>query len=495
MVNAFGLARVSTKEQEDGHTIPAQVQRINEYALKKSFSLEKVYELTESSSVVDRKKFHDLLDAIRKSKGMVALLVETVDRLQRSFRESVELDVLRKEGKLEIHFLRESLVISKDSNSSDIMRWDLGVFVAKTYVLQLGDNVKRSIEQKLRNGEWAGKAPIGYKNVDLENGAKSIIHDPERAHLVKLIFEHYSTGNYSMSHVAKMLREQGLVSNTPNHTPMSKSVVEAIIKNPFYYGEMKWKDKLYPHRYEPLIPRWLFDKCQAVREGFNKKPFRYAAKFFSLRGLIKHDCGSMLSPYEQKGIVYLKCTRHRNNCAGVHLTEDKLLKQLGTVFALMVPPDDVVEDVKMKLKESSRVERKFYEDNLQRINSQLERIRARLKIAYEDRLDGRITTDEYDKYLQESKQKERDLLLQLEDHSRADEQFLISTFFILDLVKRAGELFMRSKPEQKRRYLNFVASNLVLEGENLIYKLEDLFAALVEMGKTQIWLPRLDSNQ
>lgn len=65
----------------------------------------------------------DLRQEIEQSNEPIALVVDTVDRLQRSFRESVQLDDLRKAGKLEIHFYRENLVINKDSNSADLLRW------------------------------------------------------------------------------------------------------------------------------------------------------------------------------------------------------------------------------------------------------------------------------------------------------------------------------------------------------------------------------------
>ncbi len=57
------------------------------------------------------------------------------------------LDNLRKDGKVEIHFLREGLILNLRSNSSDILRWDVGVMFARSYVLQLSDNIKRSKEQ------------------------------------------------------------------------------------------------------------------------------------------------------------------------------------------------------------------------------------------------------------------------------------------------------------------------------------------------------------
>lgn len=89
------------------------------------------------------------------------MIVECVDRLQRSFKESVLIDDFRKQDKVEIHFIRENLVVHRDSNSSEIQRWDLAVFLAKSFVLQISDNVKRTNEYKIIHGEWIGKAPIG----------------------------------------------------------------------------------------------------------------------------------------------------------------------------------------------------------------------------------------------------------------------------------------------------------------------------------------------
>ena len=60
---------------------------------------------------------------IRKSKETIALVADTIDRVQRSFKESVVLEELRKEGKAEIHFMREGLVLNVKSNSSQILQY------------------------------------------------------------------------------------------------------------------------------------------------------------------------------------------------------------------------------------------------------------------------------------------------------------------------------------------------------------------------------------
>lgn len=111
-MKAILLARVSSKEQEEGQSIPAQERRLREYAERKGLVVDEVFKITESSTKDTRKEFEKILERIRKSRETIALVADTIDRVQRSFKESVVLDNLRKDGKVEIHFMREGLILN-----------------------------------------------------------------------------------------------------------------------------------------------------------------------------------------------------------------------------------------------------------------------------------------------------------------------------------------------------------------------------------------------
>ena len=100
-MKAIIFARVSSKEQEEGQSIPSQVRRLTEYAIRKNFQIENTFQITESSTKETRKQFDAVVSLIKKSKQPLALITDTVDRLQRSFRESPLLDELRRAGKIE----------------------------------------------------------------------------------------------------------------------------------------------------------------------------------------------------------------------------------------------------------------------------------------------------------------------------------------------------------------------------------------------------------
>ena len=86
------------------------------------------------------------------------------------------------------------------------------------------------------------------------------------------------------------------------------------------------------------------------------------------------------------------------------------------------------------------------------------------------------------------KRKESDLIEQLQGHSKADEAFLISSSYILELANKADELFEKSQDRQKNELLRFVLANASVEGEKLVYKLKNPFAGIVLCNESNDWL-------
>jgi len=95
----------------------------------------------------------------------------------------------------------------------------------------------------------------------------------------------------------------------------------------------------------------------------------------------------------------------------------------------------------------------------------------------------------YDKKLKEYKEKQQDLFIQMEEHSKADEDFYLTASKVLDLASRALEIFESSEVTEKRTLLNFLLQNPVLSGRNLLFKLKSPFDVIAQCGKTQDWLP------
>ena len=496
-MKAIILARVSTEEQmNEGQSIPAQLSRAREYAKRKELNVYKEYQFDESSIKDHREKFEQVVEEIKKAKEPIALIVETVDRLQRGFKESVLLDEFRKQGKLEIHFIRENLVVHKDSNSSEIQRWDLAVFLAKSFVLQISDNVKRTYEYKIRHGEWIGKAPVGYINKTDDNGNKDITPDIARAHLVVRMFELYATGNYSIRTLAEEMKKLGLRTTLKNSKPLTTGMIHFTLQNPFYYGMMRVKNELYQHRYEPLISQELFDKVQQVRLGYHKKPFKYAGKPFVLRGLVKcadPQCGCTITAETHKGHNYYSCTNYKRlHPKKVYVREEDLLAPINEALKNIQLSDEKIQDITDNLKKSEKSKNEFHKQSLATLRKEYDQVETRISNAFDLMTDGSITKDMFNKKLKEYKEKQAGLEAKMQSYTDADENYYLTANITLNLAKKAYEIFQSSEPEEKWQFLSFLLQNLKLQGKKLNFELKTPFNTVLEANKCSNLLPRME---
>ncbi|MBS1586009.1 MAG: recombinase family protein [Bacteroidetes bacterium] len=491
-MKAIILARVSDKHQDSNE---AQILRISEYVRHKNLAVWKTYEIEESSTQGDRTQFQQILKEIAKCKEPIALVVDTVDRLQRSFRESVILDDLRKAGQLELHFYRENLIINKDSNSADLLRWDIAVMFARSYILQLSDNVKRKLELKRLNGEWIGRAPIGYINVGEEKNNRDIIPDAKIRHLIVKIFELYETGLYSIKKVGEIVAKDGLRS--PLGKQLATSMIDHILNNPFYYGEMRVKGKLYNHKYPPLINKALFDSCQRVKNGWDKKPFKYAAKQFIFRGLLRcAKCNCSMSPQIKKGkYVYYSCTNARKQICDkkIYVKEDDLLKPIYEILRTFDSiPQSELNIVLSELKKSTEIKDKYLEHTIKQLRLEYNQIQIKIGRIADLLIENAITPEVYNQKLKEYKDGQYDIDIQIREHTKADKNYYTTIATVLAITKNSLRAFTSSKVDEKRVIINLILQNSIVNGKNLEFTMRPAFEKLYEASKTHNWLPLLD---
>lgn len=187
-MKAVILARISSKEQRDGHSLDAQIKNLRLYAERKNLEIIREFTIVESSTKGHRPEFDQMINFIISKNEKLALVVDTVDRLQRSFRETPVFNDLMEKEALELHFVKEGNILSKRANSTQKLMWNMGVVMAQSYTDQLSDNVRRSISFKVRNGEWCGLAPFGYMNaLEGNTGKATVIPDPNNAEIVRRI--------------------------------------------------------------------------------------------------------------------------------------------------------------------------------------------------------------------------------------------------------------------------------------------------------------------
>lgn len=152
---AISFCRVSSKRQKDeGVSLEVQEKTIEKYCNDKNFTTLKKYSIDESSTRGARKEFHKMLEYAEECPGKVAIIISYIDRLQRTYNDTPELEKLRNSGKIEIHALRENLIITKDSPATDVTIWYMYVLMANFQNTTMIEKVKASQKEALEAGRF-----------------------------------------------------------------------------------------------------------------------------------------------------------------------------------------------------------------------------------------------------------------------------------------------------------------------------------------------------
>ena len=499
-MKAIILARVSTEEQKEaGNSLPAQVERLKSYCQCKGFQAVQTFSFDESAYKTKRDEFDKILDFLKSNKEKIAVCFDKVDRFSRNvFDKRVStLYELAMKGEIELHFASDNLVITPDISATEKFHFGMNLGLAKYFSDAISDNVKRAYETKKRNGEWTGRAPIGYKNIGEIKGNKDVILDPKKAHLIRKMFELYATGNHSTLTLRIEMSKEGLNSSVGK--PLALSMVSHILNNPFYYGEMLSRGKLYPHKYQPIISKQIFDKCQQIRKSWNKKPFKYASKPYIFRGLIRcARCGCSMSPETAKGkYIFYSCTNAKKDICSkkVYIPERDLLKPVyGVLQAFESMPQTKIDEIVEGLRKSNENKDLYHKEALKSLRQEYDTLQNRLSRLADLLLDQSITKDFYDEKLKEMKEKQYDINIQIEDHTRADENYYITASTVLNLAKNALRLFESSEVLEKRAMLNFLLQNCVASGKKLEFDLRSPFDHILTFANQPTGLREQGSN-
>ena len=368
--------------------------------------------------------------------------------------------------------------------------------VAQNYTDVLSEKVSSALRTKRENGEWAGIAPIGYVNIkEDKTGKPTIIPDKEKAFLIKKLFNEYASGTCSFGELTKKTKEWGLVNR--NGKSLHTSNIYKIIKNPFYYGEMLVKGKLYSHIYTPIVDKKTWDICQSIRVGRSRTNApRHTKKPFIFKGLIKcATTGRIVSSDIKKGkFIYLIARNPENPEKKVYVPEKVVLEEIRRIFMLIRMDKDILKVITEHLKKSHEAEKEYQINSINKLQMENTQIQVKLDRLLDLLLDKSITTDDHDKKCHELKSRQYQINEQIKKHLKADETFKLTVNTVFSIASMAYELFESSKIEQKRKLINYVFSNLELEGTTLRYNLRKPFDLMVDCSTRSEWLGREDSN-
>lgn len=302
--------RVSTTEQaQEGYSIPAQKDRLLSYCKSRDWTVMNIYvDDGYTGANLNRPGIQQLIAA---SKEIEVVLVYKLDRLSRSQKDTLYL--------IEEIFLRNgvnlvSIVESFDTSSSfgRAMTGILSVFAQ----LEREAILERSImgrRERAKAGLYHGGAytPIGYK---YEEGRLTI--DEYEAAQVREVFDLYLSGT-GIRKISEVMNSKGytyrLNSGREGNWGFSSSVIHCL-DNIIYSGRIRFLDKIYPGKHDPIISPEVFEKVARLRQ--NKANKNYESHSLLTGFLFCGHCGARYfnrNTFKKKKYFYYICYSRAGN--------------------------------------------------------------------------------------------------------------------------------------------------------------------------------------
>ena len=469
----FIYCRKSTdSEERQVLSIEAQLAELKEFAAKEK--LEIVASLCEAQTAKEpgRKIFGEMLDRICAGEAS-GILAWHPDRLARNSIDGGKIVYLLDTGK--IKDLKFPTFWFENTPQGKFML-SIAFGQSKYYVDNLSENIKRGHRQKLRKGIWPGFAPLGYLN---NHKTKEIDLDKEKALFIRKAFELYSTGEYTLKALAKVLDQAGLRSYKGN--VLSVSCVQRLLQNPIYYGVFSFNGEIYDGTHEPIISKKLFDSVQQVMNNRGKKK-RKRKHEFAFSGLMRcGNCGCMITAEKQKGHNYYRCTKKKQKCDEKYLREEALLEQMKSFIQKVSLPDDWAENMLAELdkeKEQAKKDGENFVQNLKNHKAEIEQKIEKLLDLYI--AGGALTLEEYQAKKQKLLNEKLDIEQKLRDFEQMGNNWLEPMRKMIFEAKQAKILLSQGDNQQTLTFLKNVGSNFILKGKKLNFCLKLGWRALAE---------------
>lgn len=323
------------------------------------------------------------------------------------------------------------------------------------YSINLSAEVSRSMRLKASKGQYNGKVPLGYHKP--ANCNPVVV--PEEAHIVRTIFELYTTG-YDKNYIIHYLNQRGYL--TKNGRAFDSDSVTYILDNPFYIGKIRWnrrqssgtskcKDEsewiIADSFHEPIIDMDTWERAQERTQKARLTHQTYAHPISHgkhwLSGLVKCSvCGKSLSykagAKSNAGSNGFQCLGYRRgtHLGSQYISEKKLTAAVSeSLHKVLENSDPTPFDLIRSAPSDTEMAKTIYENELKGLVHKYKRIRE----AYLNEVD---TLAEYKlnrQLLDRRKEELQQLLANLSDTASNPEdyreQFLTQVHSVIEIIE------------------------------------------------------------
>ena len=313
-IRAVGYFRVSDEEQVDGYSLDAQRRNFFEFCQRKGWEAGKIYSEEGRSawaeSIDKRPTFREILEDSSLNQFDV-VVVDSFDRFSRNMLVTMTAFHILTENNVAFACVKQDIDYSTPEGRLFMIM--LGGF-AQYFSDNLSSHTKKGMRERAQQGMFNVEPPWAYERCTLECFGIDERHTgchivPDKAAQVVEIFQQYSTGTAPQSALADRLNSLGYRTNGKRRAEMDGELVQVegrkftnwairdMLKNPFYFGMVRYKNELFQGRHQPLISKELYDQVQEqLQQNQSRRTAPTRTKVENthlLRGLFRcYECGT-----------------------------------------------------------------------------------------------------------------------------------------------------------------------------------------------------------
>ena len=461
-------------ERQDEYSPDSQLKKIREYASKEGYLIPDEYVFYDDGisgkSTRNREEFNRMI-AIAKEKEhpFDRIYVWKLSRFTRNQEESIVYkNLLRKIG-VSVVSVSEPLPDGPFGSLIErIIEW-----MDEFYLINLGTEVIRGMEEKVSRCEPVTFAPFGYINAtntylpDEESGA---------ADIVKEVFERYANGE-KQREIAVSLGRRGVRTKQGN-MPENRWI-DYMLWNPAYIGKIRWTPdgeravskrdytneniQIKDGNWQPLISMELWEKVQdmltAQKKAYPKHAKRQQPIPYMLKGIVRcSDCGGTLAMSSVKSgknkLRTMQCCNYSRG--GCHTSHSITMHKVET--ALIQGLEDAIKEKQFTINPTPKKKTETSSIDYDKLIAIEERKLERAKQSYLAEID---TIEQYAQNKKEISKRieELKIMQNKETYSKIDvDAFSKKVLGVLEFIKREDVT-----EEAKNETLHTIIEKVVFE--------------------------------
>ena len=376
---AVAYVRESTEEQGHGFSPDAQREAIRQFAAENGLALVREYcDFHSGWRKADGRPEFQRLMADAAERQFDCVLVYHTSRFARNQVEARRYKQMLRE-RLGIKVVSVTQPLGEDpSDPSAFLAESIHEMFDEYYSVSLSFWTRTGLREKARQGHLVGGLPWGYVR---DRETKVAVPDPQRAPLVRELFERYAGGQETDRSLAVWLNAKG--ARSAKGRPFTRDTVRELLLNSAYCGYvagLRSKDRSVRGVHEPIISEELFDRVQEVRTWRARvvKPGPPSDDYVLRKLLYCERCGARM--HGTRGSRppvrrYLCSTRrHGNDCDQPITQAEPLEEQLVDWISDFRPDEELRATILASIRSAAR-DSNDDEARRRELVGQLERLR------------------------------------------------------------------------------------------------------------------------